>query len=279
MDIPIELTYTGVAGWHLRTPGHALSFDPYYTRMNMLRGEIRPAIPNLAAIREHAPPTESIFISHPHFDHIMDAPEVARLHGATIHASPQGCEMLRIVGVPEKQIRTIQSGDRLALGNVAVTVYRAQHRIIFGKVPFQGPLRPGLTPPIHGRDYRMVQLFSFLVEVGDVRILICSGIDAEPRVKADLLIVGPDAARWQLELILGDAQPRAVLPNHWDNMFQPLSAPVRPMVQSPRGFTLWPYRIDLGRFTQIVNEIAPAARVLVPERFMTSQVGEVRAGL
>jgi len=275
MDIPIELTYTGVAGWHLRTPGHALSFDPYYTRMNMLRGEIRPAIPNLAAIREHAPPTESIFISHPHFDHIMDAPEVARLHGATIHASPQGCEMLRIVGVPEKQIRTIQSGDWLALGNVAVTVYRAQHRIIFGKVPFQGPPRPGLTPPIHGRDYRMVQLFSFLVEVGGVRILICSGIDAEPRVKADLLIVGPDALRWQLELILGDAQPRAVLPNHWDNMFQPLSAPVRPMVQSPRGFTLWPYRINLGRFTQLVNEIAPAARVLVPERFKVYQVGEL----
>jgi hypothetical protein len=278
MDTPIELTYTGVAGWHLQTPGHTLSFDPYYTRMNMVRGEIRPAIPNLEAIREHAPPTESIFISHPHFDHIMDAPEVARLHGATIHTSPQGCETMRIVGVPEEQIRTIQSGDRLTLDDVTVTVYRAQHRIIFGKVPFQGPLRPGLTPPIHGRDYRMVQLFSFLVEVGDVRILICNGIDAEPRVKADLLIVGPDALRWQLELILSDAQPRAVLPNHWDNMFQPLSAPIKPMVQSPRGFTLWPYRINLGRFTQMVNEIAPAARVLVPERFKTYQVEELLAG-
>jgi L-ascorbate metabolism protein UlaG (beta-lactamase superfamily) len=275
MDNPIELTYTGVAGWHLRTPGHALSFDPYYTRMNMVRGEIRPAIPDVEAIREHAPPTDSIFISHPHYDHIMDAPEVARLHGAAIHTSPQGCDLLRILGVPEEQIRPIQSGDRLALGDMAVTVYRAQHRIIFGKVPFQGALRPGLTPPIHGRDYRMVQLFSFLIEVGGMRILICNGIDAEPRVEADLLIVGPDAARWQLELILGDVKPRVVLPNHWDNMFQPLSAPVRPMVQSPRRFTLWPRRIDLGRFTQLVNEIAPAARVLVPERFKAYRVGKL----
>jgi L-ascorbate metabolism protein UlaG (beta-lactamase superfamily) len=244
----------------------------------MVRGELRPAIPDVAAIREHAPPTDSIFISHPHFDHIMDAPEVARLHGATIHTSPQGCELLRILGVAEEQIRPIRSGERLAKGEVAVTVYRTQHRIIFGKVPFQGPLRPGLAPPLHGRDYRMVQLFSFLVEVGGMRILICNGIDAEPRVAVDVLIVGPDAIRWQLELILGDTQPRVVLPNHWDNMFQPLSAPVKPMVQSPRRFTLWPRRIDLERFTQLVNEIAPAARVLVPERFKAYRVGELVAG-
>jgi L-ascorbate metabolism protein UlaG (beta-lactamase superfamily) len=277
MDGSPELTYTGVAGWRVRTQARSLLFDPYFTRMSILRGEFGPAIPNRAAIEAHAPPADAIFISHPHFDHLMDAPHIAHLTGAPIYTSPQGCQLLHILGVPDGQICSIGSGDRLSLGDATLTVFRVQHRIIFGRVPFQGPLRPGLKPPLHGRDYRMEQIFSFLVEMDGIRLLVCNGIDAEPAVRADIVLVGPDAARWQLALILGDAQPRVVMPNHWDNMFQPLSAPIKPMIQSPRGFTLFPRRIDLRAFTRHVHELAPGARVIVPDRFHPYSLADLLA--
>lgn len=263
----LDLTYLGVAGWHFRTESTSLLFDPYFTRMGLIRGEIGPAIPATDLIAQHTPPADAILISHPHFDHIMDAPEASRVTGAPIYTSPQGATLMRILGVPDSRICAARPGDVLRIGDFTVTIHRAQHRIIFGTVPFYGALRPNLKPPIHGRDYRMDQLFSFLVEVDDLRVLVTSGIDCEPAIRADVLLVGGDASRDQLALILEDVRPRLVLPNHWDNMFQPLTAPIRPMVQSPRRFTLWPRRIDLKAFTRHVSELAPAARVIIPDRF------------
>ncbi len=263
----LELRYLGAAGWHLRTPSSSLLIDPYFTRLPAWRVLMGRAIPDREAIVRHTPPADWILLTHTHYDHALDLPEVARITGAPVYASPQGCDLLGILGVPEAQRRPIQDSNRLLLSDLRIEVYRSQHRRILGRVPFEGPLRRGIRPPLRVRDYRTDQLFSFRIEARGTRVLVLSGIDDEPPVEADVLLVGADASARQLAAILGAARPRLVLPNHWDDIFQPLGRPVRPSIRPPRGVLAFPHRLNLQAWARRVQAHAPEAAVIIPARF------------
>lgn len=262
----ITLTYLGVAGWYLQAGSGSLLIDPYFTRLPVWRAAIGWVASNPATVARYTPPADWIMVTHPHYDHLLDVPEVARLTGAPVFASPQGCELLELLGVPQMQTHLIEPGDRLELGPFVVDIYRVSHRRMLGRVPYSGPLRGGLTPPLRARDYRIQQQYSFRVTAGGVRILVASGIDDEPAAEADVLLVGADASREQLERIIEASQPQLVLPNHWDDMFRPLEKPIRPAMAAPSGLGL-PRRTNLEAWRARVEAVAPAADVLIPERF------------
>jgi hypothetical protein len=106
-----------------------------------------------------------------------------------------------------------------------------------------------------------------LISGHGLRVLLASGIDAEPAVEADVLVVGADASRDQLGRILCETQPRWVLPNHWDDMFRPLAQSVRPMITPPPGLIPTLRRIDLAAFARTACELRPQCEVILPERF------------
>lgn len=267
MAADLTLRYLGVAGWELHTPAHCLLVDPFFTRLPLWKVVIGRAVPDVDAIRAHMPSMAGmVLVTHSHYDHIMDAPEVARLTGAVVAASPQGCDLLAVLGVPAEQRQPITHGDMLTHGGFTVEVYRTPHRVIFGRVPYMGPLRTGLKSPLRASDYRIDQHFSFHISAGSTRILVASGIDDEPPVEANVLLVGADASHGQLARILDAVKPRLVLPNHWDDMFRPLDKPVRPSIKPTRGLAI-PRRIDLNAWARLVEELAPGARVVIPAHF------------
>ncbi len=269
----ITLRYLGAAGWHFEHPDGRLLIDPYFTRLPLRQVALGRAIPDAAAIAHHTPPAGHLLVTHAHYDHLMDVPEAARLTGASIYASPQGCALLALLGVPADRLRGIGPGDALACGPFRVTVYRSRHRRIFGRIPYTGPLRPGLRPPLQARDYRMDSLLSFRVEAEGVSVLVASGIEAEPAVQADVLLIGADASPARLGAILAGCRPRLVLPNHWDDMFQPLDRPVRPMIVPPAGLIPTLRRIDLAAFASRVRALSPETAVLIPDRFAGYAIG------
>jgi L-ascorbate metabolism protein UlaG (beta-lactamase superfamily) len=205
----------------------------------------------------------------------MDVPEAARLTGAQVLASPQSIELLRILGVDGSYLRAISSGDVIECGDLRVEVYLSRHRRIFGGIPYLGPLRDGLTPPLRARDYRMDFQVSFRITAGDIRLLIASGIDDEPPTRAEVLLVGADATRRQLHPILDAVRPRLVLPNHWDDMFRPLTRPLRPMHVPPTGRIPSLRRISLDAFARSVCDLSPDSMVLIPRIFGPMDVEEL----
>lgn len=260
----LTLRYLGTAGWWLNGDAGALLIDPYFTRLPMWRYALGRALPDRAAIARYTPPADHILVTHPHVDHLLDVPQAAALTGAQVHASAQGCELLRALGVPEGQVDAIHAGDTLTLGPWQVEVYPSAHRVILGRVPATGPLHRPLRPPLRARDYRIREQFTFRITLGDTRVLIVSGIDDEPALAAEVVAVGTDASPAQLAAILGRAAPRVVAPNHWDDMFRPLGRPTRPMLNPGigpgRGL-----RLDLARWAQRVAAIAPGARIVIPD--------------
>jgi len=263
----LDIAYLGVAGWHLKTRRASLLIDPFFTRPPLLRVLFSPLVPDDESIRRYTPPATSILITHPHYDHIMDAPHVSRLTGASIYASPHGIALLKILGAPPDSVYIIRPDDRFVLGVFSVQVFATPHRLIFGRIPYTGPLPPNLAAPRRASDFRMDYHFSFLISAGETRILIASGFRYEPAVEADILMVGADATRSQLTRILMATRPRIVFPNHWDDMFRPLAKPTRPMLIPPPGLIPSLRRIDPAAFSHIVGEILPAAQVIIPDLF------------
>jgi L-ascorbate metabolism protein UlaG (beta-lactamase superfamily) len=262
-----SLCYLGAAGWRIRAADTSLLIDPYFTRISMWATLLGKAVPNVELIRRSTPPTDAILVTHPHHDHLMDVPEAARITSAKVYASEQGAELLERLGVASQQLYPIYPGDHLACGIFEIQVFATPHRLIFGGVPYEGPLKNHFKPPLRAADYRMDVQFSFLITINGLRILLASGIRDEPAVEADIVLVGADASRDQLYAILSASKPRIVMPNHWDDMFLSLDSTVRPMLTPPVSLIPKFKRIDLKAFARSVAELQPGVEVILPKRF------------
>jgi L-ascorbate metabolism protein UlaG (beta-lactamase superfamily) len=103
--------------------------------------------------------------------------------------------------------------------------------------------------------------------VADLRVLDWSSASPHSAVQADVLCVFPFGSRGDLQALLEAVRPRLVIPLHWDNLFRPLSRPLRPFFQPPRWALPPLQRCDLIEFARGVESLQPGTEVLVPEAF------------
>ena len=264
MALPIWFRWLGVAGIELRANDQILVIDPFFTRPPIWRMWFGRVHPNRSLIAKKIQRCHFVLVTHAHWDHVMDVPEVVRHTGATAFGSPNACQLLVALGVPEEQIHKIEGGDKLLLGEFEVEVLPAEHR----KTPIDrfinGPLPANLLPPLRLRDYRMDHCFSFLVHISEYRLLC-----GEQPVPADVLFAVPLNTLPYYESLLRHVQPQAIIPIHWDDPFRPLSKPVRPMFKLPAWAIPPLQRMDPSEFKQEIEEIAPETTVLIPEMFRT----------
>ena len=263
----IQFKWFGVAGLEFRFGNQNLLIDPFLTRQpikNLLFGRVSP---NKELITRTIHRAEYILVTHSHYDHLLDVPDIARHSGAQLFGSDNTCRLAQICGIPESQMKRIEDGDVLSLGNVTVKVIPAVHPFL----PFYQPgkLKAGLKPPLRLRDYRMDSCYSFLIDTGRLRILVWSSISTQRVVAADALFLRAVARPgWYAEM-LEKVHPQTVIPTHWDDMFQPLNRPVRSFFKPPK-FEIPPLqRIDLRHFEQTLHQIDPNCRVILPQVFET----------
>jgi L-ascorbate metabolism protein UlaG (beta-lactamase superfamily) len=272
MDHAVRFRWLGVAGIELRVNEQILAIDPFVTRPPFRRMWFGRVHADGALVATTIPQCDFVLVTHAHHDHLMDVPDVIQQTGATAFGSPNACQLLSILGVPEGHLHEIKVGDQFTLGHIQVEVLPAEHLKVPGFSP--GPLSPRLRPPLRIRDYRMDTCFSFLIEVGGLRWLDWGSVRSEPALLADVLFVMPQQERAYYEALLGVVQPRVVIPIHWDYLFRPLSQPLRPILKPPRlGFPPLE-RVDLSGFRQLIKQIAPEAKVFIPEIFRPYDLSE-----
>ncbi len=166
-----ELRWLGVAGIELKANEQILVIDPFVTRPPLRRmwwGRVRSDTALAAAT---VPQGDFVLVTHAHWDHVMDVPAVIEQTRATAYGSPNTCQLLTILGVPEEHLHEIKVGDQLTLGTFQVAIFPAEHGLVLGQPFASGSLAPNLRPPLRMRDYRMDACFSFLIEVGGLRFL------------------------------------------------------------------------------------------------------------
>lgn len=250
----LTFRWLGVAGVELKAGSQVLALDPFFTRPSLM-GLVRPVVPNSVLVAEKLPRCNVVLVTHSHWDHLMDLPEVLGNTGAVAFGSANTCQLLRLLGVHESQVKEIQVGEKLSLGEFKVEVIEGQHSPIpFGWI-FNGSLRTGIQPPLRLQDYRMDICLGYCITMMGMRVLVCAG---QPQ-PAEVLFTGAQESRkYYLRLFKG-VQPHMLVPIHWDNFVRSLNKPLRRFVR--------PGRMQLRSLTQLARKLLPDADVIIPEIF------------
>lgn len=225
----------------------ALLTDGFFSRPDKLTtfvGHVQPEVAAIAAgltragIPAHTGKLAAVIPLHSHYDHAMDAPEVARRTGALLLGSSSTAMVGRGWGLPESQIQTAQLRMPYHFGKFTVTLYPALHT----PTGFTGGVIDApLKPPVRASDYKEGQSYAMLVEHEGQSLLITSTAGFVPGalqgVKAQVVMLGigamgprseeHKAAYWAETVHTVGAQ--RVIPIHWDDFWRPSTLPMQPM--------------------------------------------------
>jgi L-ascorbate metabolism protein UlaG (beta-lactamase superfamily) len=221
----LTFRWLGVGGFEWTFDGYTLLLDPFLTRPSVWQVLTRRLRPQTARLDRHFPQADAILISHAHYDHLMDAPYLARRTGGQIFGSPNTIKIARLHGVPEKQLHEPAPGDVFDCGPYRITLMAGQHVPLPGIS--SGPLREGLEPPLRAQAFRMDRCDSSLIEVASRRWLVWHSIHPEGAPRADVLVVGPEGDRAYFKALCSQVRPRLLIPFHWENFFRSLEKPLR----------------------------------------------------
>src|SRR5437763_4310080 len=100
----IRVTYLGVNGFQFESAGHALLVDPYFTRVGLLPAAFNERIqsdPNRVGegLKHVRSRVDAVLVTHAHFDHLLDAPEIIhRTHGKLM-AGPTAVQLVESLGI------------------------------------------------------------------------------------------------------------------------------------------------------------------------------------
>ena len=230
----IRVTYLGVNGFEFETDDHALLVDPYFTRVSLWAGALNERIesdPNRVTqgLRHVRRDVDAVLVTHAHFDHLLDAPEIMRRTHARLIAGPTAVRLVSSLAISPSRCDVAKSGSVRRIGPWTIRVFAAQHDRLFGKVPFQ--CGPELArKPAKASDWCLGEPLAFVIEAAGKRIYIDSGgVPGAPpdlRIgKVDLAILGvalPDSRERFAEAVR-QLRPRYIFPSHQDDMFAPFN--------------------------------------------------------
>jgi L-ascorbate metabolism protein UlaG (beta-lactamase superfamily) len=115
----IVMRYLGVSNYELAYRDQVILFDTFYSR-------VWPARP-LGVLPADFKRANAVFFGHGHWDHIADAPEVARQTNAKMYGGPPTAEWLKMNGVPEAQVVTWKGGESQKFNGFTVQSIHARH--------------------------------------------------------------------------------------------------------------------------------------------------------
>lgn len=239
----VEITFLGVSTLLIDDGTTALLTDGFFTRPSKaatLLGRIAPDPALIAATldRLQVKRLAAVIAVHSHYDHAMDAPEVARRTGALLIGSESTANIARGWNLPADQMRLATPGEVMTFGAFRVTLLESRH---FPHGMAMGEITAPLVPPVRADDYKEGGSYSVLIEHPLGSLLVqgsagwLDGALAGRRAEVVLLGVGgmgtrDDAYRdayWRE--VVDAVGARCVIPVHFDDFTLPLDQPLRPM--------------------------------------------------
>ncbi len=261
----VSMRWLGNAGFEFHINSTYILIDPFLTRPKTHQVYYGRVVPDKASIKKHIACADHILITHTHFDHSMDAPEIARLTGATVHGSINTCALMHAHGLSISQIHAVSTRETFQNETVRVSILNAAHPWIPGYTP--GKLSENLKFPLRLQDYRMDKCYSYLLDTGKLKILIWSSTDYKNAPQADILTCRAVSSQNWYNKLLSQVNPRLVIPQHWDDFFQPLDRPTQPFWGTPQWKIPPLGRINLKDFEMRIKRAKVDTKVLLPEIF------------
>ena len=238
-----RVTFAGATTLLVEAGPTRLLIDPFFSRPGVIRsvlGRIGPHAKTIDAClhRMGVDRLDAVVASHAHYDHAMDAPYVAQRTGALLVGSTSTAMIGRGFGLPEEQLRQVEVGDPLRMGELTLTFARSAH---VAPVHFPGNIVAPLTPPARLSSYRVGACYSVHVRAGRRSILVQgsagSGHRSRGRPRPSAVRTGipqpsratPAARERYWTEVVTTVGARRVLATHWDDLWRPLTLPLAPL--------------------------------------------------
>ncbi len=236
----ITVTFLGVSTLLISDGETHLMTDGFFSRpgvWDLVAGEITPDGDRIAEGLDFAAvkTLDALIVVHSHYDHAMDAPDVAQRTGAVIVGSQSTANIVRGWGLPADQMIVPQSGVPLNFGRFTVTMVDSRH-LPHGMA--EGVIDEPLVPPVRATAYREGTTYSVHIAHphGSLAVIGSAGFieGALAPYDADVVLLGvgglsamtPEYRRTFYEEVLGHLRPRRVVPIHYDDFTRPLSEPL-----------------------------------------------------
>ena len=265
------LTFLGTNTLFITNGTSSLLIDPHFSRPGLCK-LLWKTKPDKAKIRSglkklNVTTLDGILLTHTHYDHAMDAVEVAHQTSSVIYGSKSATNLAKGGGLSQDKFQVVIPMEQINIGAFRVTFLDADH-ISFPLplglfMPDKGRISQPLTPPLYFWRYQSGSVFAILIE--NLLVLGSAGLMPNPFPKIDVktvvLSVGGLETKpiryleklYQQTVLQTGAQQ--VMLSHWDNFFRPISRDVQ---------TLGLGSLTIQRIMQLGKLHGQEVKVLVP---------------
>lgn len=229
----VEMRWLTVASLSLSDGKTSILFDAAWTRpslkhwLNLAPFRSNEQLVEKVLIENQLEDLQAVFVSHSHFDHLVDAPMVAKKTGAIFYADESNERVAR--AYKDESIKTVLIQDQVPVqvGDFTITPLKRSHAKIMHLFYFlPGPVPEDFNFGFY--DYHVGDTWFYLIQHPEGVILIDQSADpyldltAKHTAKVDVLIQGVANRRSDDQLFKGYLtrfQPKVYVPNHFDNFF------------------------------------------------------------
>ena len=246
-DGSISVRYTGTATLVFSDGETTWLTDGWFTRVGpvaLLTGKIGPDLDAIARgiARNAIESAVAVFPLHSHYDHAMDAPEVAKRTGALLFGSESTANIGRGWGLPESQIRVVRDREPIELGAFTVTPIESRHfefpdPAMRARALDDPTIEEPLVPPVGAFDYKVGK--AYVLHVAHPRgswLIVGSAGFIEGGLEgysADTVFLGSGGLGSQTDdyretywrETVGRIGARRIIPIHWDSLTGPVEGP------------------------------------------------------
>jgi len=230
----LELEWLGVSGYRISYEGRTLFVDPYLSRAplsSLLLG--RTALPDVRELERWVRPEGEVLgvlVGHTHFDHALDAPAIAKMHGCKAYGSGSLARLMALHRLPDSAV-VVEPYRTYELGPFEVRFTPSVHsKLLLGlAVPMDGQLSCEHLDALSPRAYRCGDVYGIRIDVAGISLYhqgSASLIDEALRERdVDVFLAGVAGRSFTPRYwsrILSRLQPRVIVPTHYDDFFVPL---------------------------------------------------------
>jgi L-ascorbate metabolism protein UlaG (beta-lactamase superfamily) len=247
-EAPVRVRWLGTAGFSIAAGDTVILHDPYLSRPGILESLFSLYEPDAELLERLLAPGSAapeiagaslILIGHSHFDHLGDAPWLAkRSEDLFIAGSPTTVNVSVGYGVPANRARVVNPNQTFDIGPFRVRAVESRHAHTFrGGSPPEGTVDEPPDAPIHAWSFKLGDARGWLMTHRDsgYRVFVLSSANrhlpslealAAEGVTVDLLLAAAVSGdeTYAADLVR-TLRPRVVVPHHFDSFFTPLEAP------------------------------------------------------
>lgn len=230
----MRIKWYGTASLLIEGGNTRILVDPYLKAYN-------PALPRVPV--EECARADAAVITHPHLDHFRDIGVFLDAGLKKVYVSQNGIDHAAANKIPADRMRAYSAGDSFMIGDIAVTAYQSRHckfdlatvlGIVFSpRTYFHAKTAVSILRET--KRYRIkddICALEFLH--GDKKIVVLGSAGMDKKTKypqgADLFVFpyqGRSRMHRYMEGFLDSFAPKAVMIDHFDDAFPPLTHAVR----------------------------------------------------